>query len=160
MNNFKVEIYDNENKEYVNYTNKAVFPLKFANLLDEQLDECELTLKRVPIAFFNPLTLVRVTIINSPKAKYLSASDIENRSEDASVTIEFNNTTKSITETKVLDFVVANDSAVEQPIGSGKYNHQLYLIETTKILEGHIGDSITFTNPLGNDYVGENSNGE
>jgi hypothetical protein len=157
MNNFKVEIYDNVNKEYVDYTSKAVFPLKFADLLDEQLDECELTLKRVLTPFINPLTLVRVTITNSPKAKYSSAYDVQRRAENTNVTITYDSTTKRITETKVLDFVVANDSAIEQPVGSDKYNHQLYLIETTKILEGYIGDSISFTNALGNDYVGENS---
>lgn len=157
MNNFAVQIINNENKTYYDYTKYAVFPLKFANLLDEQLDECELILKRVPKDYFDPLTLVRVTITNSPKAKYLDAIDVQNRSENNSVGVNYNSTTKRITETKTIDFIIANDLAIEQPIGSGKYNHQLYLIETTKILEGYIGDSISFTNALGNDYVGENS---
>lgn len=59
-----------------------------------------------------------------------------------------------ITETRTITCVVSNDKSVESPVGSGRYNHQLYLIELTKILEGFIGDSITFTNALGNDYLG------
>ena len=38
MFNFIVYIYDYEDKEYKDYTQYGVFPPKFADLLDEQLD--------------------------------------------------------------------------------------------------------------------------
>ena len=157
MNNFKVEIYDNVNKEYIDYTKHAVFPLKTADMLDEQLDESEVTLKHVPLEYIYPMTLVRITFINTPSARYVDANNIINRSENEQVVITHSDNTKRITETLIRDYIVANDYSVEQPIGSGKYNHQLYLIEVTKVLEGYIGDSIAFTNPLGNDYVNENT---
>lgn len=50
-------------------------------------------------------------------------------------------------------YVVARDSAMECPIGSGKYKHDIYLIERTKLLEGLIGQTITFTNAKGNLYT-------
>ena len=49
-------------------------------------------------------------------------------------------------------FIVANDQSVELPVGSGKYKHQLYLIERTKLLEGVVCPTLTFTNSLGNDF--------
>lgn len=57
-------------------------------------------------------------------------------------------------ETKTVTYVVSNDKSVERTVGSGRYNHQLYLIELTKILEGFIGDSITFTTAQENRYLG------
>ena len=152
MNNFKLEIYDYKEKKYIEYPT-AVFPFKFSQLLDERLDEAQLMLKRVKTEYFAPFTDVRLTIINSPKAMFSSAQAVENRAE-TQCQIQYNEHTKRITETLVLNFIVANDKAVESPIGSGKFNHELYLIETTKKLEAYIGDSITFTNPLGNDYLG------
>ena len=50
-------------------------------------------------------------------------------------------------------YVVARDSAMECPIGSGTYKHDIYLIERTKLLEGLIGQTITFTNAKGNLYT-------
>lgn len=156
MNNFKVEI-NFVRGRYDDYTKHAVFPLKTADLLDEQLDECEVTLKRVPLEYIQPMTPVRLTLTNTPSARFLSPETVINRQENDNVAITFDNNTKKITETLTRDYIVANDYAIEQPVGSGKYNHQLYLIELTKILEGYIVDSLAFTNPLGNDYVGENS---
>ena len=49
--------------------------------------------------------------------------------------------------------VVASDNVTELPAGSGKYKHELYLIERTKLLEGYIGQSLTFTNALGKIYA-------
>ena len=49
--------------------------------------------------------------------------------------------------------VVASDNVTELPAGSGKYKHELYLIERTKLLEGYIGQSLTFTNALGKIHV-------
>ncbi len=159
MNNFKVEIYNEEKQEYEDFSKHAVFPFKCADFLDEQLDECEATLKRVSKEYFSPLTVVNITLINNPSAKFSSITAIKNRQENESVSIA-HNFNKTITETYQKVFIVANDYSVEQPIGSGKYNHQLYLIEVTKILEGYIGDSISFTNALGHNYAEESSSGE
>lgn len=50
---------------------------------------------------------------------------------------------------KTNTYVVASDNATELPIGSGKYKHSMGLIEETKILEGIICPSLTFTNSRG-----------
>ena len=90
------------------YTNHVPFPFKWSALLDEQLDEATLELVRVPTENFEPLLDVVVKVWND--------SD----------------------ETRVIthNMLVANDEAHEIPVGSGKYNHTLYLIEETKYLEG------------------------
>ena len=155
MNNFKLEIFDYKQDKYIEYTT-AVFPLKFANLLDERLDEAQVMLKRVNVEFFQPFTDVKITIVNSPSAKYNSAQRVKERAE-TDLLIKHDENTKRITETMVINYVIANDKSIESPIGSGKYNHELYLIELTKKLEAYIGDSITFTNPLGNVYIDDMS---
>ena len=110
------------------YTYYAVMPLKGANLLDERLDECYLSLRNVPKEVFQPLTPVKIVIHNK---------------------IHFNDNIYRQYE-KTLYFVIANDNnVVERPIGSGKYSHDLYLVETTKVAECIIVDSLTFTNDLG-----------
>lgn len=90
------------------YTNHVPFPLKWSALLDEQLDEASLQIVRVPIDNFEPLTNATIKVWN------------DGEPEDV---ISHN-------------FIVANDEAKEVPVGSGKYNHTLYLIEETKYLEG------------------------
>ena len=62
-------------------------------------------------------------------------------------------TLQSGEETTVQYYLTARDSAVELPVGSGKYKHKLYLIEITKELEGVVCQSITFTNSLSNDFL-------
>lgn len=153
MNNFKVEIFNDETEVYEDYSGYAVFPPKFANLLDEQLDEATITLKRVKKDFFNPLTLVRLTLINYPEAKY-TAAHIADMQATGETSVEYEVIGNRLKETLVTEYVVATDNATESPAGSGKYNHEMYLIELTKIAEGFMGDSITFTNALGNDYLG------
>lgn len=49
-------------------------------------------------------------------------------------------------------YIVASDTSIELPVGSGKYKHQLYLIELTKLLEGILCQSLTFTNSIGRRY--------
>ena len=44
--------------------------------------------------------------------------------------------------------IVADDNAVELPYNSGRYKHELYLVEPTKLTEGVICQSLTFTNAL------------
>lgn len=106
------------------YTNHVPFPFKWSALLDEQLDEATLELVRVPIENFEPLLDVVVKVWND--------SD----------------------ETRVIthNMLVANDEAHEIPVGSGKYNHTLYLIEETKYLEGFYVRSHGYVDPKnGND---------
>ena len=110
------------------YTHYAVMPLKWANILDERLDECYLSLRYIPIEVFKPLTPVKIIIHNK---------------------VHFNENV-DYKQDKTLYFVVANDNAiVECPVGSGKYHHDLYLLEPTKLAECIIVDSLTFTNDLG-----------
>lgn len=154
MNNFKVEIYNNQSKVYEDYTAYAVFSLKGANLLDEQLDEINLLLKGVAVKHYQPLTRVKITIYNAPECKItpdMAEQIILNN--ELGCTVEYSETTKRITQTWELLMLIANDRAIEMPVGSGRYNHEIYLIEATKITERFIGDSLTFTNALGNGYL-------
>ena len=64
MINFEVKIYNNQTKVYEDYTPYAVFSLKGANILDEQLDEVNLLLKGVPVEYFQPETRAKITIKN------------------------------------------------------------------------------------------------
>ena len=50
-------------------------------------------------------------------------------------------------------FVVGNDEATETPNGSGIYKHTLFLLEPTKLTEGILCPSLTFTNDLGQMYL-------
>lgn len=155
MNRIIVEVFNEETNQWEDFSSYVILPFKMANLLDEQLDECELTLNFCPTAVFEPLTKVRITIENSPPCKnFESDEDFISRAD--------NSTEFSITEIvgpstfkteKTFEMIVASDNALERPVGSGKYNHELYLIELTKLLEGVVCDSLTFTNALGNNYT-------
>ena len=165
MNNCRLEIYENT---WVDYTNYMVASFKYANLLDEQLDEASITLNKVPNkAYFKPMTRIRVVITNSPLAKYsqdmadkirlesdlnFKLVDGEYKSYDGRTTFAYDINTKRITITSIKEFLVANDTSIENPVGKGLFNHDIYLIEQTKYLERFIGDSITFTNALGKTY--------
>ncbi len=149
---------------YVEYTKNAVFPLKMADLLDERLDEIELQLKHIPVEYIQPLTIVTLILTNTPKARFSSAyyNQVVARSENPDVIITYDATTKRITETLRRDFIVASDNSseviglkIKHGANAGKktYDHNLYLIELTKIAEGFIGDPISFTNTLGNDFI-------
>lgn len=163
MNNFKIEIYNIENKEWEDYSKKAVFPLIMASLLDEQLDEVNLELKRVKKEIFLPNSICRLTIINTPSSKFnkqytdgsnYATDNLLPRANDFETALTSKiNEDGTITQTKSIYFLTANDQAIEKPIKSGFYDHKIYLIEITKIMEGFIGDSITFTNPLGNTFA-------
>lgn len=117
----------------INYTHNAVVPLKWANFLDEQLDETIVTLRHVQRKVFSPLTPVEIRLTNELYWKV-------------------NGPTVSVRkETK--QFIIANDNASEIPVGKKLYDHELYLIELTKILECIIVDTCTFTNDLGRIYT-------
>lgn len=119
------------------YTHALVLPVKFGNFLDERLDEAVVSLRRTRKNQFAPLTPVEIVYhqieyFGKPNSK----SYTKVRSKD---------TTQQ--------FVIANDDATETIPGSGYYNHELYLIEVTKVSERVVVDTITFTNVLGRNYT-------
>lgn len=113
----------------------TVMPLKWGDFLDERLDECHLPLRAVKKEIFAPLTPVEIEINNE---LYFKRGQTE----------------KLRKQTKY--YVVANDVATETQIGSGLYNHDLTLIEVTKVAECYVVDTTTITNDLGRSYT-ENS---
>ena len=156
MNNFTVEFFINRQWET---NNRAVFTPKFANLLDEQLDEATITLKGDSTAYYKPFTLVRITITNNPEAKVTNQKQTSIfNSKEINISQEWDDLNQRIKQTYTLYMFVANDRAIETPVGSSRYNHELYLIELTKITERYICDTLTFTNPLGVEYKGSSSN--
>lgn len=108
----------------VDYTHRVPFPIKWSQLLDEQLDEASLMLIRTKTKNIPPLTDVVITMWNE---------------KDPSVT-------------QTLNMIVASDKSDEIPAGSGRYNHEMYLIEQTKYLEGFLCRSQGYVNSLGKTY--------
>ena len=117
-----------EDGTWKTWKNVAI-PVKYGNLLDEQLDYAVVSLARVKRAQFKPLTRAKLTITS--------------------------NTQHGGVQTKEMLYFIANDDAFETPIGSEAYNHELTLIELTKFLECFPLESLCFTNPNGNDYTRE-----
>ena len=116
----------------INMTAFTVAPLKWANLLDERLDEMFLGLRRCPFEVFKPLTPVEIHFTNR---------------------LYFGSTTVD-TQTDIKRYIVATDeNATENPVGSGFYDHDLYIIELTKYLECIVVDTSTITNDLGRNYT-------
>lgn len=105
------------------YTNNIPLPIKWNSLLDERLDEAVIAVHAVPVDLFP---------IGAP----------------VNIQINADNSAAPI----ILDFIIASDQTTEIPPGSGKYDHELALIEPTKILEGIIVETLTFTNGLGRIY--------
>lgn len=105
------------------YSKHIVFPVKWNDLLDERLDEARISLKAIQQEVFQPLLPVTITL-----------TDFEGN-------------------TKQLDYVISSNFSKELPPGSGLYDHEFVLIEQTKILEGFLVDTMTFTNDLGRLYT-------
>ncbi len=118
----------------INRTPNVVMPIKLGNFLDERLDECHLSLRGIKKEHFAPLTPVEIRVKN------ILYWGIKNERIDKE-------------RERTYRFVIANDTASEMQIGKGLYNHDLYLIEITKLAECHIVDTITFTNDLGRSYA-------
>ena len=115
----------------INLTKYTVLPLKWGNFLDERLDEMYLALRHCPIKNFKPLSPVEIRKTN---------------------VLSFGNVTVD-TQTQIKRYIVADDSDVnESPVGKNLYDHNLYIIELTKIAECFVVDTITFTNDLGRQY--------
>lgn len=99
-----------------------VFPFSFGRLLDERLNEAYVTLYNSSTKEFRPTEDIKIVITYA----------------DGVTTTQY--------------YIIARDDAKEQTPGKGKYKHQLYLVERTKLLEGIVCQSITFTNARGVDY--------
>lgn len=110
------------------YTQKTVFPIKMGKLLDEQLDEASIQMILCKEESFDMLSPVKIE---------LSALDAYGQ----------------VFASRVDHYVIANDRSFLMIKDKNLYRHDLYLIEETKLLEGLIGDSIVFTNTLGNIYT-------
>ena len=119
MNDFSVVINGH------NYAN-AVFPFKYGDFLDEQLDFATLTLSQVSPEVYAPLTPVYITITSN------GTNGVQSKSKT---------------------YLIAEDSAYETPNGSGFYRHELMLIEETKYLEGFMVESLCVTNAGGRNYT-------
>ena len=113
---FTFNVYTIKDEKYEKIDGTPVFPLGIGELLDERLNEAYITLVNSTTPVFRPCTEVMVEVLN-------------------------NNI-----PTQHYYFIVARDDASEMPIGSGIYKHDLYLIERTKLLEGVLGQTVTFTN--------------
>lgn len=116
----------------INLTRYVVMPIKWANFLDEQLDEAVLSLRNCPVRVIHPLTPVEIRITNTVTM--------------AGATVY----SKSVTK-----YMIVSDQpdSNENPVGSKRYDHDFGIIEATKLLERTIVDSITYTNDLGRKYA-------
>lgn len=115
-----------KNGDYTLWKNVAI-PVKFGQMLDEQLDYAVVSLSRIKRRIFKPLTRCKLVI---------------------TTTTEYGGT-----QSKTIEYFVANDDYTETPVGSGVYNHELSLIELTKFLECFPVETLCFTNPNGNDFT-------
>ena len=115
----------------INRTDKLLASSTGSNVLDEVLDEGVLRLQRVKKEKFSPLLPVEIHVTNALIRKGQTVD----------------------TQEEVYYFLVAGDSAEESPNGSGLYNHDLALVECTKLAECIVCDTMTFTNVLGKDYT-------
>lgn len=121
----------------INRTSRTVMPLKWAELLDERLDECYLSLRGIKKKNFAPLTPVEIVLSN--KLYWSKGGEGEEMISDP--------------EKRTKRFIVADDNTTENPVGSGRYDHELYLLEVTKYMERVVADTVTFTNDIGRDYT-------
>lgn len=101
----------------------AVFPLGFSSLLDERLDEAYVTFYNAVKDEYKPTDIFALTFYENSKA------------------------------VKNLGLCVAMDRVTELPLGSNRYKHELSLIEPTKLAEGVMCQTLTFTNNLGKIYT-------
>ena len=134
----------------VNYTDYAIYPLKWGNLLDERLDEAYVTLKFVPKTLqdgvFRPLSLVKLIIYCEPDTYQ---TELQPDTDGVEQELLENNRLRQFTEKR---FLVAKDTVFNNPIGGDFATHELYIIEETKFLEAFICDTLTFRNALLNRF--------
>ncbi len=100
-----------------------VFPPGFSSLLDERLDEAYVTFYNAKKDEYKPTDAFALTFYENGKA------------------------------VKNLGLCVAMDRVTNLPLGSNRYKHELSLIEPTKLAEGIMCQTLTFTNDLGKVYT-------
>lgn len=115
-------------------------------------------------------TSITVTINGNDYSKYVQfpfkvSNLLDEQLDEASLTLigvpeknfkpltDVTVTLTNVPETQIYHMLVASDKADEIPTGSGKYKHELYLIEQTKYLECFIVRSIGYLNPLEKSYA-------
>lgn len=132
-----VQLYINGRQQ----THNIVMPVQLGGFLDEQLDEATISLRASKNEYFSPLSCAELIINNE---------------------VYWSKRGDGFTRTETKYFIVADDKVTETPnrgvnyTGKRFYNHELYLLEATKILERVVVRSLTFTNDLGRNYT-ENS---
>ena len=138
-NRVKVHYQDQKTLKLVELPD-AVFPIQFADLLDERLDEAYITIGRTEVDHFPP-TMRFLVDVQQIKVEYDNLGDPK----------------ETIAEEKTVFFVVASDEAQQLPLANPTektfWKHNLYLIEETKLLEGVICPSMTFTNATDGVYA-------
>lgn len=123
-----------------NVTRYVVQPIKWSNLLDEQLDEAVISLRRCPLKSIPPLSPVQIQITNQIYFGHGANERVH------------------ATDTMTKYYFTADQSdSTETPPGSNRYDHNLPIIEVTKYLERFVIDSITYTNDLGRTYANDNT---
>ncbi|MCH5165654.1 MAG: hypothetical protein J1G01_04565 [Clostridiales bacterium] len=106
----------------IDISSHVAMPIKFNALLDERLDESRLSLRHTDVKIYDIGAVVEIEITNL----------------DQSVVTRH--------------YIVSADDSVEIPAGSGFYDHELSIIESTKLLEGSVTESLTFSNDLKHIY--------
>lgn len=132
MNSIAIYIRANDTAQWEEiYRGNAVsagstIPATYAEMLDESLDSGYIDFRGANVGVIRPLTQVRLDIEEQPAGNTYSRY-----------------------------YVVGGDEAVESPNGSGKWTHKLFMLEPTKLTEGVLCQSITFTNTKGNVYASD-----
>lgn len=153
-------IWDYDTDGWKEYTDKLVYPVKVSALLDERLDEAEVQLERMGGETLKPYTPCRIYVKTETRriekalgTKPLIAPDGETGNEVYNQFI-LQGYSEGYQYQQFL-MLVLNDVATQTPRGvkdsDGNllYTHNLTLIETTKLLERMMGESLTFTNAKG-----------
>ena len=104
----------------------CIMPAKYNDHLDEQLDMATVSVFGVTTEIFKPFCKVTITAEGAPR---------ENE------------------PTIVKHYRLMSDMGTESPNGTGKYRHDLTLIEETKFLEGFLVESLCVTNAGGRQYT-------
>lgn len=104
----------------------CIMPAKYNDHLDEQLDMATVSVFGVTTEIFKPFCKVSI------------AAEGAARENEPTITRYYR---------------LMEDRAEESPVGTGKYRHDLTLIEETKFLEGFIVESLCVTNAGGRQYT-------
>lgn len=103
----------------------CIMPAKYNDHLDEQLDMATVSVFGVTTEIFKPFCKVSISAEGAA------------RENEPTITRYYR---------------LMEDRAEESPIGTGKYRHDLTLIEETKFLEGFLVESLCVTNAGGRNY--------